>query len=503
MRTKKYVNLLLALLLMWSNVAIGQNGFDPTPPGDPNSPPEKAKVIALASPTFGGTVEGTGRYVVGSNVTLSAQPATGFTFTGWVNEQGQVVCQTRSFTFTKAHGTQVYTANFEFNPGGPSEPGDPAALLYYQLTVKAAAGGTAYGGGKYRANTSVHLSASANPGFAFAYWKNEEGDVLSRNSSFDYITKAKKETIIAVFTYEPDAPAEPNEPILRHKVTLRGSMGVVPAPSGRGLEGSSFHVSCSLNPGYKFLYWMKDGEEYTQLKEFDWAIGKEDVEFYAVAVFDPDAPADPPMPALDLYSYYLMTVNGKPGDIVNYPIYLNNTEIVKDMYIRLTFPAGMEVDVNDYALSDKAVGYTVTISEAQDDYSIIEEGAKLWDFTIIGGNTNPGTQALLTFKVKIPDNMSTGGKHQVKINQISMVQEDGTPVTAHTRNGRIGVYKMGDVNGDDTVNITDVLGTLSIIKGDEDDTLIREVADPNDDGNVNITDVLGVLEIIKNNNAND
>lgn len=499
MSTKKYVNLLLALLLMWSNAAIGQNDFDPMPPGDPNTPPEMAKVIALASPTFGGTVSGTGRYVVGSNVTLHAQPATGFIFTGWVNEEGEVVCQTQSFTYPKAHGTEVYTANFEFDPASPSEAGDPSSLLYYQLTVKAAAGGTAYGGGKYRPNTSTYIYAYANTGFAFAYWKNEEGEVVSRESSFYYTTKAKKETITAVFTYEPDAPAEPDEPILRHRVTLRGSMGIVPAPSARGLENTNFHVSCSLNPGYKFLYWMKDGEVYTQLQEFDWTIGKEDVEFYAVAVFDPDAPADPPMPALDLYSYYLMTVNGKPGDVVNYPIYLNNTEIVKDMYIRLTFPAGMEVDVNDYALSDKAVGYTVTISEAQDDYSIIEEGAKLWDFTLIGGITNPGTQALLTFKVKIPDNMSTGGKHQVKINQISMVQEDGTPVTAHTRNGRIGVYKRGDGNGDDKVNILDVLSTLGHMKGVEDPQMIPEVMNVNEDASVNILDVIGILEIMKTN----
>lgn len=57
-------------------------------------------------------------------------------------------------------------------------------------------------------------------------------------------------------------------------------------------------------------------------------------------------------------------------------------------------------------------------------------------------------------------------------------------------------FTMGDVNADDEVNITDVAGALSIIKG-KDDMLIQVVADPNEDGEVNITDIVGILEIIK------
>ena len=62
------------------------------------------------------------------------------------------------------------------------------------------------------------------------------------------------------------------------------------------------------------------------------------------------------------------------------------------------------------------------------------------------------------------------------------------------------MYKLGDVNGDDDVNVFDVLGTISVIKGEDDDSLIIEVADSNEDEDINVFDILGILEIINENN---
>lgn len=494
---KNYLYLLLTLLLTWSNVALGQNNnFDPNPPSEPNTPDEKGKVVVLASPRFGGSVSGSGTYIVGQTVTINASPATGFTFVNWTDNQGNVVSTERYYTFDKASGTESYNANFDFNPAGPGEPNDPTELLYYNLTVKGAAGGSASGGGRYRAGNSVYVNATAKEGFAFAYWKNEAGAVLSRNTSFYYTTQAKHETITAVFTYEPDAPSEPNVPILNHNVVVKGTLGISAHGGGRALQGTTQHIYCTVNPGYKFLYWLKDGEEYTTLESFSYTVEDKDVEFYAVAEFDPVAPAEPPMADLDSYSFYLMTVNGVPGSTVNYGIYLNNAKVVKDMNIRLTFPPYYEVVAEDYVLSDKAEGYTVSIGEAEDDYSIIEEGSRLWNFSMIGGEVQPGTQALLTFKVTIPEDAPTGMSKQVKINQISMTQEDGSTVTAHTRNGRIGVYKRGDANGDDIINIKDVVGVVSIINNVEDDSLIEVAADANEDVIINVKDIVGIIEII-------
>ena len=80
-----------------------------------------------------------------------------------------------------------------------------------------------------------------------------------------------------------------------------------------------------------------------------------------------------------------------------------------------------------------------------------------------------------------------------------MTMADGTAVTARTRNGLLGVFKLGDANGDDKVNIMDVVGAVSLMNGSEDEGLIPEVANTNGDDNINIMDVVGIIEIMNNN----
>lgn len=74
-----------------------------------------------------------------------------------------------------------------------------------------------------------------------------------------------------------------------------------------------------------------------------------------------------------------------------------------------------------------------------------------------------------------------------------MVMYDGTAVTAHTRNGRVGVYEWGDANTDGDVNIYDVGLVSSYILGD-DVTLDTHIADIQTDGELNIYDVGGIAD---------
>lgn len=189
------------------------------------------------------------------------------------------------------------------------------------------------------------------------------------------------------------------------------------------------------------------------------------------------------------YSFYLTTVNGSPGKTVEIPLYMTNTMEAKDVTFQLTFPNGLMPRLNDVTLSDNAIGYTTSTIALND--SVVE-------FSMTGGTLEAVTTKLLTFYTDIPENMETGSTFPVKIRQISVTEPDGTIVTGRTRNGCVGVYRMGDVNGDNQVNITDVVGTLNLIKETGDESLIQEVADTNEDGEINITDVVGIIEIIKN-----
>ena len=78
-----------------------------------------------------------------------------------------------------------------------------------------------------------------------------------------------------------------------------------------------------------------------------------------------------------------------------------------------------------------------------------------------------------------------------------MTMADGTAVTARTRNGLIGVFKLGDANGDNDVNVGDLVTLMSHIVGDPTDTFIEEVANVTEgDTDINVGDVVNLMNII-------
>lgn len=486
------------MCLMGYITAPAQDDFNPASPAEPGAPPLYSRIVLLRSIDDAGSVSGSGRYLVGNSVTVYAYVNSSYTFLGWTDTKGTVLSKATSFGFVNTENTDTLIANYAFTPGNPSEPSEPSTTLYYRLGLVATQGCSVSGAGRYLAGTSVTVRASIESGYSFQGWTNSKGEKVSGSTSFSYTVPVDGDTLTAQCTFNPSSPAEPSDPILRHTVTATCSDGgYYSGSTGRYLEGSTYTLTAYANSGYDFAGWYLNGELYTNLRSFSYTVGKENLNFYALFVFNPSSPGEPNMPAISEYSYYLMTVTGRPGDTIKYAINLVNTQVVKDMNIRITFPAGVVVNPNDYLLSDKAAGYDVTICEAVDTISIIEEGAQLWDFTLIGGTTEPATQALLTFDVYLPDTIDTGHRHQVKINQISMTMEDGTAVTARTRNGLIGIFKRGDANGDNTVDALDASLILQYVarKIDEDNTdFIKEAADTNDGDEVDALDASLVLQ---------
>lgn len=493
--------IIAVMYLIGCITAHGQDDFNPSSPPEPGVPDIYSRIVVLRNVDEAGSVSGSGRYLVGSTVSLYAYSNSGYTFKCWTDKKGTVLGTSNFLNFTNTEKTDTVFANYTFTPSNPNEPDDPSATLYYRLQLRATQGCSVNGGGRYQAGNSVRVSASIESGYSLVNWTNSRGEVVSTSTSFSYTMPVDGDVLTANCVFNPGVPSEPGEPVLSHNVTaICSDGGSFYGSTGRYLEGTRLSLSASANRGYTFEGWYLNGELYTMMSSFSYTMGKENMNFYAKFVFNPTSPSEPAMPALSTYSYYLPIINTAPGKTVTYSINLVNTEIVKDMNIRLTFPPDYEIDPNDFTLSNKAVGYTVTINEVEDNISIIEEGSKLWEFSFIGGETTPATQALLTFNIYIPNTVQTGTNKLIKINQISMMQADGTPVTARTRNGMVGVYKLGDVNGDDYVDISDVLGTLSSINGDNDESLILEVANPNEDEAIDISDVLGILEIINTNN---
>lgn len=478
----------MAVALLLCSAAVHAQ-FNPDPPSEPGAPVIYSNIVLLRNTSDGGSVSGAGRYVVGNTVSVYAYANSSYTFLNWTDTRGKVLSTSSRLDFTNTARADTLIANYRFTPGTPLEPPTPSTTLYYRLGVQGEQGCTVSGGGRYLAGNRVYVSAAVGDGYRFRGWTNSKGETVSSSTGFYYEMPVEGDTLTARCVFDPSYPAEPGDPILKHNVTIVSSEGGwYSGNQGRYLEGTSMWMSACANSGYRFAGWYLNGELYTALPSFSYTVGKENLNFYAKFVFTPDSPAEPLMPGISMYSYYLMSVNGVPGDTVSYPIFLANTEVVKDLNIRLTFPSCLTVSAEDFVLSDQARGYSVSISEAMDTISMPEEGARLYDFTFIGGETQPATQALLTFKAIIPEAAEAGVSWPVRINQVSMVMPDGTAVTARTRNGTVGVYEHGDANTDGEVDIYDVNLVAGHILGKE-VTLDEHIADIQTDEVLDIYDV--------------
>ena len=243
------------------------------------------------------------------------------------------------------------------------------------------------------------------------------------------------------------------------------------------------------NPGYKFLGWFLNGELYSLLTYFSYTVTSEYVQnFEARWEFDPDSPSEPNAPTTTKHAFFLMNKVTKPGQTVKFPIYLSNVKTLTDMTFQLEFPEVMTPDFETVEMSEKAEGYSVSYSKIDDTNYV---------FSLTGGSVPVGNSALLVFTINVADNVATAQNYQIKINQVSVIEEGGNSITASTRNGRISVYRNGDANGDDVVDALDgslILQYVAHKFGDENANFIKEAADTNNGNEVDALDASLVLQ---------
>ena len=148
----------------------------------PNTPPTQiVKQYALtASAGDGGSVSGGGTFASGTQVSLTATPSSGYSFSGWSNGS-----TTNPLTITLNSNTTI-TANFE------------VLINSYTLTVVSTDGGSATGGGEYNEGTEVTITATPNEGYGFIGWNGSDS-----TSSTISVTLTANTTIEALFGQLP------------------------------------------------------------------------------------------------------------------------------------------------------------------------------------------------------------------------------------------------------------------------------------------------------------
>ena len=143
-----------------------------------------------------GTVTGGGTYEQGETVTITATPNSGYVFLKWIKD-GYEVYTGESYTFTVTENA-TFTAVF----------GEPA-VTYFDITTSAnpAAGGTVTGDGTYAQGTEVTLVATANTGWHFVRWQDDNTDnprTITVNATETYTAYFEADIYAIVVTASPE-----------------------------------------------------------------------------------------------------------------------------------------------------------------------------------------------------------------------------------------------------------------------------------------------------------
>ena len=485
MSMKRIRYLSLALMLLCGITAKAQEVFNPTNPSEPG--PMTTKLIVLADPEDGGSVSGGGSFVPGETKYVSASPSSGWKFVNWTDAAGNEISTTQSFNYVKKDGRETLIAHFVFNPNSPNEPDE----LPFLLKVVAGEGGSASGGGFYKSGETTNIYASTNSGYDFAGWFLEDGSLYSEESSTTFTMSNQNVVLTAKFKFNPNSPAEPQDNInAKHRLTVVAEEGGTARANEKILEeGTTTTVYASANSSYVFAGWYIGDELVSESSNYEFTMGKSNTTLVAHFNFMPNSPSEPGEIKQRTFSFTLNNKYTKPDATVEYPILLTPRETLKDMTIRINFSTQLNVDFANIVVGETTEPYDMTYEDLGE-----EGGQHAYQFNLTGGKVDGGNVVIpiLTFPIIIPPDSETGVSHQIKINQIIMTNEDGSTQTAGTRNGRVSVYKLGDSNGDNKVDIKDKINVISKLLGDTPEVFIEEVGDVNGDKEITVSDATGV-----------
>jgi hypothetical protein len=193
----------------------------------------------VADPIEGGSVIGDGTFDVGASIEISATPAIGYEFISWTNEASEVVSSSAIYAFEMPAASITLTANFQ--------------QVAYSLTlmVNPVEGGEVSGDGLYFYEEAANITATANAGYKFVNWTDEDDYVVSSLPNFEFSMPAADVTLTAnfeaVYTVTFNVVDEDSNPIDDAVVTLNGTA----YPAGQ-------YVITDLGVGYYTYFVSKE-----------------------------------------------------------------------------------------------------------------------------------------------------------------------------------------------------------------------------------------------------
>jgi hypothetical protein len=197
------------------------------------------QISVSANPSTNGTVSGGGNFAQGSTTTVTATASPTFAFANWT-ENGTVVSTSSNYTF-KVNGNRALVANFIPIPVGNSS---------VNLSSSPAAGGNTGGAGAYPTGSIVTVTASANPGYTFNNW-TENNVVVSTSSNYQF-TLTGNRTLVANFKLVPSSQ-------FALVLSSNPPSGGMTDGEGSYNSGTSVTAKAIANTGYTFTNWTENG----------------------------------------------------------------------------------------------------------------------------------------------------------------------------------------------------------------------------------------------------
>ena len=199
-------------------------------------------ITATANPTNGGTVTGGGTFNYGQSCTLTATPATGYTFVRWT-KNGMQVSTNATYTFTVTESA-AYVAQFSVQSFTVNVSANPTD------------GGTLTGGGTFNYGQNCTVTATANTGYNFVNW-TEGGNVVSTNTHFTFPVTSNR-TLVANFTLQT----------FQITATVDPAEGGTATGSGTYNYGDEVTITVETNEDWAFQNWTENSAVVAEEKTF-------------------------------------------------------------------------------------------------------------------------------------------------------------------------------------------------------------------------------------------
>ncbi len=240
--------------------------------------PVNYSITATADPTAGGTVSGAGTYQQGQSCTLTATPATGYTFTNWT-KNGTAVSTNASYTFTVTENA-AYVANFAAAPVSyhwtvnvNQYPNNATVVGVIQIegteqTVNTLEVG-AFCGSECRGREKPSLISQLNRYILFMTLYGNDGDELTFRLYDHALNQERDLNCTSTITFATNGTfGEPTNPYVFNFVsapsysitaTANPTAGGTVTGAGTFNQGQTCTLTATPASGYTFTNWTEGG----------------------------------------------------------------------------------------------------------------------------------------------------------------------------------------------------------------------------------------------------